>query len=162
MRRNLLLLVLLLAASPASARDSLGVFGQWGAFRDAEVPRCYAIAATEIGRSGAASGGFATVGTWPQRQVRGQIHFRLSRMVQDDGGVVLRMGGKEFELAGDANDAWAAGATMDAAIIATMRSATNMSVSATDRQGRRFTDRYSLDGAATAMDAASVGCAQQG
>ena len=26
--------------------------------------------------------------------------------------------------------------------------------------GRRFTDRYSLDGAATAMDAATVGCAR--
>jgi hypothetical protein len=35
-----------------------------------------------------------------------------------------------------------------------------MSLTATDRAGRRFTDRYSLKGAATAMDAATVGCAR--
>ena len=39
-------------------------------------------------------------------------------------------------------------------------SAGTMSVSATDSAGRRFTDRYSLDGAATAMDAATIGCAR--
>ena len=49
---------------------------------------------------------------------------------------------------------------MDAAIIAAMRSADSMSVRAIDRSGRRFTDRYSLEGAATAMDAATVGCAR--
>jgi hypothetical protein len=49
---------------------------------------------------------------------------------------------------------------MDAAIVAAMRSADSMSVTATDRSGHRFTDRYSLRGAATAMDAATVGCAR--
>jgi hypothetical protein len=34
-----------------------------------------------------------------------------------------------------------------------------MSVTGTDKAGRRFTDRFSLKGAATAMDAATVGCA---
>jgi hypothetical protein len=31
-------------------------------------------------------------------------------------------------------------------------------VTATDSAGRRFTDRFGLKGAATAMDAATVGC----
>ena len=57
-------------------------------------------------------------------------------------------------------DAWAQDGRMDAAIVAAMRSAGSMSVSATDGSGRRFTDRYSLDGAATALDAATVGCAR--
>lgn len=156
MRFVLPFLVIVLSASPLQARDSLGVFGQWGAFRDAEVPRCYAISAAEQ----ASGNAFATVGTWPERQVRGQVHFRLSRNLQGTGNVVLRLGEREFALAGDANDAWAAGAQMDAQILAAMRSGTQMSISATDRQGRRFTDRYSLEGAATAMDAARVGCAQ--
>ncbi len=145
------------AASPLHARDSLGVFGQWGAFRDAEVPRCYAIAAAQ----GEGSSAFATVATWPERQVRRQVHFRLSRALQGSGNVVVRMGDQEFALAGDANDAWASGADMDARIVNAMRGASRMSVSATDAQGRRFTDRYSLEGAATAMDAASVGCSSQ-
>jgi hypothetical protein len=49
---------------------------------------------------------------------------------------------------------------MDAAIVAAVRSAATMSVSARDAVGKRFTDRYSLAGAATAMDAATVGCAR--
>ncbi len=32
---------------PAAAKDSLGVFSDWGAFRDPSVPRCYAIAMPE-------------------------------------------------------------------------------------------------------------------
>ena len=35
--------VILAAATPAAARDALGVFGKWGAFRDVEKGRCFAI-----------------------------------------------------------------------------------------------------------------------
>lgn len=48
---------------------------------------------------------------------------------------------------------------MDAAVVAALRSATRMSITARDESGRRFTDRYDLAGAATAIDAAVVGCA---
>ena len=50
---------------------------------------------------------------------------------------------------------------MDAAIIAAMRSATRMTIRATDTRGRRFANTYSLAGAATAMDAATLACAQR-
>jgi hypothetical protein len=49
---------------------------------------------------------------------------------------------------------------MDAAIVAAMRSADLMTLTAFDTAGRRFNDRYSLKGAPTAMDAATVGCAR--
>ena len=49
---------------------------------------------------------------------------------------------------------------MDAAIVAAMRSGSRMSVTATDRGGNRFTDRYSLAGVATAIDAATIACAR--
>ena len=160
MRRLLFFLVVFLAAAPATARDSLGVFGQWGAFHDAEVPRCYAISAALTRQSDGGTQAFASVGTWPERQVRGQVHFRLSRALADDGEIMLRMGSEEFALTGDARDAWAANTQMDARIIAAMRAASEMAISATDNAGRRFTDRYSLDGAATAVDAARVGCTQ--
>ena len=44
---SLACLALACLAVPAAARDSLGVFGSWGAFRDPQVPRCYAIAAAQ-------------------------------------------------------------------------------------------------------------------
>ena len=46
---------LLAAAAPLQAKDSLGVFGDWGAFRDelrnGAGPRCYAIAMNPMPRS---------------------------------------------------------------------------------------------------------------
>lgn len=146
-----------LLAAPLAAKDSLGVFGEWGAFRDPGVPRCYAIAAAQNSRSGQP---YASIGTWPRRQVRGQVHVRLSRAVAPSAAISLSVGGQRFALKGGGADAWAQDRRMDAAIVAAMRSARSMSVSARDQSGRRFTDRYSLEGAATAMDAATVGCAR--
>lgn len=160
MRRALPLLLLVLAA-PLAARDSLGVFGQWGAFRDPEVPRCYAIAAAEDTRSRRERDAFASVGMWPLERVRGQVHFRLSRTMAATPRLRLVVGGDSFALTGSGSDAWAASAAQDAAILAAMRSGSRMSVSATDSSGNRFTDSYRLDGAATAIDAATVGCARR-
>jgi hypothetical protein len=161
----LLALVALLLAAPVAARDSLGVFGDWGAFRDPRVPRCYAIAAAQNARSGqplrqGSGQAYASIGTWPRRQVRGQVHMRLSRAVAPSATISLGIGGQRFELTGGGGDAWARDRRMDAAIVAAMRSAGSMSVSTRDTSGRRFTDRYSLEGAATAMDAATVGCSR--
>ncbi|WP_120715840.1 invasion associated locus B family protein [Tsuneonella amylolytica] len=149
-----------LAAVPLAAKDSLGMFGQWGAFRDPGAGRCYAIAVPQKSRAARETEPFASVGTWPGRGVRGQFQARLSRKLADKPGVTLSLGGRRFALVGGGTDAWAADKAMDAAILAAMRSARAMTVSARDTLGRRFSDSYALDGAATAMDAASVGCAR--
>jgi hypothetical protein len=165
MNNRVAFVILALIASPLAAKDGLGVFGEWGAFRDPQVPRCYAIAAAEPevrerARNAREHAPFASVGSWPKRGVRGQLHFRLSRNLAAAPRLSLAIGAQRFELTGGGGDAWAKDRTMDAAIVAAMRSAGSMSLSATDRGGRRFTDRYSLEGAATAMDAATVGCAR--
>ena len=146
-------------AAPATARESLGVFGDWGAFRDPETPRCYAIAKASPSRLQRDNAPFASIGTWPRRKVRGQVHLRLSRNVSANRSITLRISGREFELVGSGGNAWAKDAGMDAAIVAAMRSAGSMTVRATDARGRRFSNRYDLSGAATAMDAATVACA---
>jgi hypothetical protein len=152
----LVALLLLTLAAPLGARESLGVFGQWAAFRDPEVPRCYAIAVAQ----GVGSQGFATVATWPGRQVRGQVHLRLSRSIDQRARVTLSVGGETFALTASARNAWATDAGEDSAILAAMRAATTMQLEARDRAGRTFHDSYSLAGAATAIDAAVVGCAR--
>lgn len=158
--KRTLLLPLLLIASPAMARDSLGMFGQWGAFRDAAVPRCYAIAMAEPGRGNHTFTAYADVATWPKRNLRGQFHMRLSRRLIGNRPVTLSIGGQKIRLSAGSGDAWAPSPREDAAITAAMRSATTMSVNARDASGRVFNDSYVLAGAATAMDAAMLGCAQ--
>ncbi|NCP18819.1 MAG: hypothetical protein GW855_06640 [Erythrobacter sp.] len=147
-------------ASPALARSSLGVFDDWGAFRDPRQPRCYAIAKGERSEGAREFTPYATIATWPRRQVRNQVHLRLSRRLAADGKVVLRLGGDTYDLTAGEADAWAQDRRMDAAIVAAMRAGSRMSVSATDRGGNRFTDRYSLAGVATAIDAATIACAR--
>ncbi|HEX8057075.1 MAG TPA: hypothetical protein VF481_10465 [Novosphingobium sp.] len=149
-----------LLAVPAHARDSLGMFSSWGAFRDPAVPRCYAIAMAEPSTKQRDYQPYAAVGTWPRRGVRGQVHFRLSRKLAPNSRITLSIGRDRYQLTGGGGDAWAVDRRMDAAIVAAMRSAQRMTVSAHDAAGRNFANNWALEGAATAMDAASVGCVQ--
>lgn len=153
MTRLLLALVLLALGAPLAARTSLGVYDGWAAFKDASPLRCYAIA-KPAGKTGAPA--YATVSLWPEKGVRGAVHLVLSREVKPKDSVRLTVGDKRFDLVAKGRNAWAADARGDAAIVAAMRSAARMSVS-----GGGFTDRYSLAGAATAIDAATVGCAKR-
>lgn len=141
-------------ASPLAAKDSLGVYANWAAFRDAKGPRCYAIARPRTGK------GFASVATWPRQKLRNQIHFRLPRDVGDKGANLV-VGERRFALATRANNAWAQDRQMDAAIVAAMRSASRMTITARGTDGRSFSEQYDLSGVATAIDAAVLGCARK-
>lgn len=158
LRRPLLLALLL--ATPAQARDSLGIFSDWGAFRDPATPRCYAIAMAAPSSLRREFEPYADVGTWPRQQTRGQVHFRLSRRIAAGTPITLSLGGQRFPLVGGGSDAWAADKRMDAAIVAAMRSAKEMTVSARDASGHGFSNTWQLEGAATALDAATIGCAR--
>ena len=149
-----------LLAAPLAARDSLGVFSTWGAFRDPQVPRCYAIAQAAPSTMQRDYQPFASVGTWPRRNIRGQVHFRLSRKLAAEPRIQLVISGQRFAMTGGGGDAWAPNRATDAAIVAAMRSAGSMAISATDSRGRRFSNSYDLAGAATALDAATMGCAR--
>jgi hypothetical protein len=148
-----------IGATPVLAKDHLGIYSDWAAFRDASVPRCYAIAKAAPSSRQRDFDPFATIGTWPDRNIRGQVHFRVSRNLRSGKPITLTLGKKSFTLVGGGGDAWAKNKSMDAQIVAAMRSAREMVVKATDSKGRRFSNTYALKGAATAMDAATLGCA---
>lgn len=143
---------LALLATPADARETLGIHDGWGAFRDSAPLRCFAIARPVRGD------GFASVAHWPRAGLRGQLHIRLSRPRGANAQVTLSVGERRFELVAGERDAWAADARADAAIIAAMRSARAMSIEALGRGGEPFADTYALRGAATAIDTAALGC----
>lgn len=146
-------LVLMFALLP---RDALGTYDGWGAFRDASPPRCFAIA-KPVGRY-SESQPFASIATWPRDGVRNQLHVRLSRARAPTARVTLSIGERRFELkAGDA-DAWAPDARTDAAVVTAIRSGRSMSVETVSTNGAPFADTYALKGAATAIDAAVLGC----
>lgn len=163
--RGLAILIAGFSAGAAQARDSLGIFESWGAFRDPETPRCYAIAQstrTTASSSNTSATGrwspFAAIGYWPRSNVRGQVHIRLSREIAERSPLTLSIGERRFTLTGGGADAWAPNRQLDAAIVAAMRSATSMSISARAKTGAGFADSYRLRGAATAIDAAALAC----
>lgn len=152
-------IILLMGIGPAFARDSLGVFGSWAVFRDPQVPRCYAIATPRGSRDGDA---FLSIGTWPEARVRGQVHLRLPVAADSRAPLVLAVGERRFVLTARGRDAWAANARADTAIIAAMRSSEGLGVAGTRDGGGRMALGWSLRGAATAIDAAALGCAGTG
>ncbi|MGF7152392.1 hypothetical protein GGR40_000134 [Novosphingobium gossypii] len=154
------MLACLFLASPATARESLGLYAGWGAFRDPLVPRCYAIAMAEPSARQRDYQPYAAIGTWPRRGTRNQVHFRLSRALAPNAAISVRIGDRRIVLTGGGGDAWPRNDTDNAAIVAAMRSAATMTISARDRRGRSFANIYALPGAASAMDAALIGCAR--
>lgn len=148
----------LLALLLAGERTAIGVYDAWGAFRDGAPPRCYAIAAPL--RTGARGTGraFASVATRFGRDRRAALFVRLSGGRDVRVPVTLAIGERRFTLSGDTRAAWSPDAATDHAIVAAMRGARSMSVSAVSAAGRPFADSYALGGAATAIDAARLGC----
>lgn len=151
---------LILFSTPAGARDALGIYGQWGAFRDPNPYRCFAIA-QPARRGQEAWQPFASIAHWPAQRVRGQIHVRLSRERRADAPVTLTIGSQRFQLVAGPVNAWAPNPRVDAAIVAAVRSGEAMTVSSLSVKGATFTDRYQLQGAASAIDAAALGCARR-
>ncbi|ONF95262.1 invasion associated locus B family protein [Sphingomonas jeddahensis] len=147
-------MILALALLLAGERTAIGVYDAWGAFRDGVPPRCYAISAPV--RSG--SRAFVSVAARFGRTRRAALYVRLSQPRGTSTPVTLSIGERRFTLSGSARAAWSPDAPTDRAIVAAMRGGRSMSVSAVSAAGRPFADSYALGGAATAIDAATLGC----
>ena len=158
--KRVVLALALVASTAMATRTSLGTFDGWGAFRDDNPVRCFAIAQPMRGDGGKWKP-FASVATWPQARMRGQVHIRLGREKLASAPVTLTIGDRRFQMVAGGADVWAPDPRIDAAIVAAMRSAPSMSVSTRAATGAGFAETYALKGAATAMDAAALGCARE-
>ena len=161
MRCRIALLILLIPAAPAMAQvQSLGVFREWGAFVRQNPKNCYAITKPQRGSRAQDKTAFASVSYWPKRNIRGQVHFRLSRKKRAGSAVLLKIDDRTFQLLAGGADAWAPDAQGDALIAAAMRGGVQMSVQTRAENGAVLRDSYRLRGAATAIDAAAIACAR--
>ena len=156
-------LFMIAAAMPVTALaagpTALGIFDGWGAFRDPAAPRCYALAAPSATIGTPQVKAYASIGYWPKSRIRGQFYVRLSKARAPDRELRLTIGSRRFILTGNGAHGWASDPRMDAAIVAAMRSAPSMSVESVSGSGGSIADTYRLRGAATAIDAAALGCA---
>lgn len=143
----------------AGERTALGVWERWGAMRDSRPLRCFALVQPVLpGGATDTRGAFAAVSARPDAARRHGLYVRLSRRPSPTAPITLAIGERRFALVGEDRAARAADAATDRAIVGAMRGARAMSVSAIDAAGRAFADHYPLAGAATAIDAAMLGC----
>lgn len=91
---------------------------------------------------------------------QGQTFIQLRRPSRPGSSVLLIIGDQPFQLISRGASAWSRDAAQEAAILAALRAAGGMRVTARDSAGRRMTDRYLLDGAPTAIDAAAAACSR--
>ncbi|QNE31969.1 hypothetical protein F1C10_08475 [Sphingomonas sp. NBWT7] len=151
-------MILAVALLLAGERTAIGVYDAWGAFRDGDPARCYAISKPLRAGGSARLRPFASVAAHFGRDGRPAIYIRLSSARSAGAPATLAIGERRFTLPGNARAAWAPDAATDRAIVAAMRGGRSMSVSAVSASGRAFADSYALGGAATAIDAATLGC----
>lgn len=90
----------------------------------------------------------------------GQFHARLSRAPRAGASVIATVGRRPFLLKARGDWAWSSGPAQEAALIAAIRTADSLRIQSRDMAGRRFTDRYALDYAPTAIDAAAARCSR--
>jgi hypothetical protein len=86
----------------------------------------------------------------------GQFAARLSRVPRPGASVMLHIGDTPFLLMTQGDMAWSRGPAQEQAIIAAMRANAGMLIEARSAGGGRIVDRYSLDGAPVAIDAAAA------
>ena len=147
----------LILSAPAGAAQLLFAGGQWVALDRGES--CEAASRSlRIAQKGKvqARAGFAFDANGARS---GQFFAEMSRVPRAGSTAILTVGTQPFMLVTNGHWAWSRDPRQEAAIIAAVRAAGGMRVDSRDATGRRIIDRYLLDGAPTAIDAAAARCA---
>jgi hypothetical protein len=153
------LAILLLIAAPVSAQQLLFAGGQWMALdRGSSCEAASRSLRIARKRSVQARSGFVFDVAGPRR---GQFFAQLSRFPRAGSTVILTVGDQPFMLVSGGAWAWSRDGAQESAIIGAVRSSGGMRIDSRDRAGNRFVDRYLLNGAPTAIDAAAARCASK-
>ncbi|MCA1653448.1 MAG: hypothetical protein LC656_04520 [Sphingomonadales bacterium] len=153
-RSLLVAAMMIVSVAPARAAPAIvAASGHWAALRGPKACEAATLALLPAGRTRAQ--GRAAFAFEPGRR-RGEFAAALSRPGRPGAAVILTIGDTPFLLVARGAGAWSRGPAQEAAIIAAVRGAASMRIEAHSAGGARFIDRYALDGAPTAIDAAAA------
>lgn len=148
------------ASVSAQAKENLVVSARWAAFSEAKPHRCYAVTMARSVAFKQQDGVQPALGVvvWPERNIKMQLYIKLSSQRQPGTPLRLHINGGRFDLVSAGYNAWAADAASDQAFVDALRMGGVVAVVGTGRDGKAIRDVYSANGAATAIDAARLGC----
>ena len=138
---------------PAAAPRIVCADGAWAAFD--RGGRCEAVSRAARVTTDRAEQASVAILFDRASHAHGQLAVRLGKPMRPGGTVMLTVRDTPFLLVARAPFAWSSGPAQEAAIIAAIRQGGAMRVEAGGANGR-FVDRYALDGAAGAIDAAAA------
>lgn len=150
-------LCLMIATAAAAAPSRLLVArGSWASFD--RGPSCEAVAKPLLPARQLDAQPYVAIAFDRGGPRQGQLFAQLRRPSRPGSSVLLTIGDRPFLLVARGSSAWSKDAAQEAAIIAAMRGAGGMRLEARDGAGRRMAERFLLDGAPTAIDAAAAAC----
>ncbi|WP_324805848.1 hypothetical protein SH584_07040 [Sphingomonas sp. LY29] len=152
--RRVALASCLIASAAAAAPQLVTARGQWAVLQEGRT--CEATARSILAPPKDRPPARASLSFDAGGPRLGQLAVRLSWVPRPGATIQMVVGDQRFLLMSRGDWAWSRGAVQERAIIAAMRSAGGMRVEARRPGGGRIVDRYSLDGAPLAIDAAAT------
>jgi hypothetical protein len=150
--KTIAILLFIALPAPALAKETLGVFGDWGAFKTARG--CYAVTQSSSAAQGRKSP--ATLGVARFAGQRGvQASMSLGTAARS---AKLTVGGQGFSPRIEGDMAWMPDANGDAILIAAMARSSSAASTLVSARGNRLADRFSLTGFANALRAIQSAC----
>ncbi len=137
-----------------AAPQIIAARGRWAALQDGAL--CEAASRSLLAAPKGKIQARAGISFDASGQRRGEFAARLSRPVRDGSTVMLYVGNLPFLLVARGNMAWSRGPAQEAAIVDAIRIWGGMRVEARSPGGGRIVDRYGLEGAPLAIDAAAA------
>lgn len=149
-------------AAPAAAQEALAIFKDWTVMvEDAGPDRvCFAVSQASDKAPKSVNHGeiFFMVGTWKSRVAVEQPSFRAGYNLKDQPPPSIRIGAQKWDMYVSDNEAFIESSASEQAIIAAMRSGSDMRISATSGRGTATNYVFSLSGVSAALDRAKEAC----
>ena len=161
-------LVLPFASSASTAQDSrraLGSYRDWDAFVFGTGAKrtCHMISSpksSKANKKNVRRGDiYVMVSHRPEYGVVGEVNAVLGYPIRQGSTAAINIDGrKKVDFFTEGNGAWAYDPKDDAAVVASMKRGSGMTVKASSQRGTRTTDRFSLSGFTAAYNAITRAC----
>jgi hypothetical protein len=145
-----------LAALAAAPPSTLAARGSWAAFD--RIAQCEAVTRALLPEDVRKPATVLAILYDRSGRRNGELSVRFRRPLREGSSVILTVGEQPFDLVARGQAAWSRGTAQEAAIVSAIRASGGARVTSRDKAGRRMTDRFLLDGAPTAIDAAAATC----
>jgi len=141
----------------AQSQQPIGQFRDWGAISyDSPTGKvCYALSIPQTKQPANVNHGdnFFVITQRGNQNVTYEPQFIAGYTLREGSKVTVNVDGTDFSFFVKDNSAWTENAAQDPALVAAMKSGSQMVVKATSRRGTNTTYEYSLSGVTAALDA---------